>query len=74
MLDGIILKIAFALFEYLEKRISRGSYAVDSDLDRKRLHLASDRLRLWLRQNGSGSGVKPDQNWAGNPKQDLHPD
>ena len=50
MLDKFIAAFAFALFAYLEKRISRGNIAVDADSDIKALRLASVRLRAWVRQ------------------------
>jgi hypothetical protein len=50
MLDKIVAAFALALFAYLEKRIDRSNTAVDADVDRKTLRLASVRLRAWVRQ------------------------
>jgi len=50
MLDKFVATVALALFAYLEKRLARGNTAVDADVDRKTLRLASVRLRAWMRE------------------------
>ena len=59
MLDRIVAAVALALLQYLERRIERGSTAVDSDPDRERLRRGGARIREWLRQNGARDGGKP---------------
>jgi len=62
MLDRIIMAIAFALFEYLSKRIEQGRMAVDSTVDIPRLRRAGSRIDEWMRQqNNIGAGGKPNQ-------------
>ena len=56
MLDRVIAQIALGLLSYLEKRMERGSLAVDADVDRDRLRRGGARLREWLRKQG---GVHP---------------
>lgn len=56
MLDRIIATIALGLLSYLEKRMERGSVAVDADVDRDRLRRGGARIREWLRKQG---GVHP---------------
>lgn len=56
MLDRIIATIALGLLSYLEKRMERGSLAVDADVDRDRLRRGGSRIREWLRKQG---GVHP---------------
>jgi len=53
MLDRIVAAVALALLQYLERRIERGSTAVDSAPDRERLRRGGARIREWLRQNGA---------------------
>jgi hypothetical protein len=50
MLDKFVAAFALALFAYLEKRFDRSNTAVDADIDRKTLRLASVRLRAWVRK------------------------
>jgi hypothetical protein len=50
MLDRFLLGLAMALFSYLEKRLERGSTAVDSAADRGRLLRGGARIREWLRE------------------------
>ncbi len=59
MLDRIVAAVALALLQYLERRIERGSTAVDSAPDRERLRRGGARIREWLRQNGARDGGKP---------------
>jgi len=61
MLDKFVAALALALFAYLEKRVARGSIAVDADSDIKALRVAAVRLRGWMReQNDLRSRVKSD--------------
>jgi hypothetical protein len=64
MLDRILASITVALIAYFEKRIERGSSAVDSDVDPNRLRLAGDRIRLWVQSNRSGVGAVSDADRA----------
>ena len=50
MLDRFLLGLAMALFSYLEKRLERGSTAVDAAPDRERLRRGGARIREWLRE------------------------
>lgn len=50
MLDRFLMGLAMAIFSYLEKRIERGSTAIDADVDRARLRRGGDRIRQWLRE------------------------
>jgi hypothetical protein len=59
MLDRIVAAVALALLQYLERRIERGSTAVDAASDRERLRRGGARIREWLRQNGARDGGKP---------------
>jgi hypothetical protein len=59
MLDRIVAAVALALLQYLERRIERGSTAVDSAPDRERLRRGGARIREWLRENGARDGDKP---------------
>lgn len=52
MLDRVIAQIALGLLSYLEKRMERGSVAVDADVDRDRLRRGGARIREWLRKQG----------------------
>jgi len=53
MLDRIVAAVALALLQYLERRIERGSTAVDAAPDRERLRRGGARIREWLRENGA---------------------
>lgn len=59
MLDRIVAAVALALLQYLERRIERGSTAVDSAPDRERLRRGGARIREWLRENGARDRGKP---------------
>ncbi len=59
MLDRIFAAVALALLQYLERRIERGSTAVDAAPDRERLRRGGARIREWLRENGARDGGKP---------------
>jgi hypothetical protein len=60
MLDRVIAQIVLGLLSYLEKRMERGSLAVDADVDRDRLRRGGARIRAWLRkQGGVHPGSKP---------------
>ena len=60
MLDKCVAACAVALFAYLEKRFDRSNTAVDADVDRKTLRLASVRLRAWVRkQDDLRAGKQP---------------
>jgi len=66
MLDRVIAQIALGLLSYLEKRMERGSVAVDADVDRDRLRRGGARIREWLRkQGGVHSRPKPGEAGAG---------
>lgn len=56
MLDRVIAQIVLGLLSYLEKRMERGSVALDADVDRDRLRRGGARIREWLRKQG---GVHP---------------
>lgn len=58
MLDRIVAAVALALLQYLERRIERGSTAVDATADRDRLRRGGARIREWLRENRAGDGGK----------------
>ena len=67
MLDRIIAQITLGLLSYLEKRLERGSMAVDADVDRDRLRRGGSRIREWLRkQGGVHPGSKPGETRPGN--------
>ncbi len=59
MLERIVAQIALALFSWLEKRIERGSVAVDPDGDDGRLSRAGSRVREWLRSRGADPRDRP---------------
>jgi hypothetical protein len=62
MLDRFLLGLAMALFSYLEKRLERGSTALDSVPDRARLRRGGARIREWLRkQDGPSQREQSDQ-------------
>ena len=52
MLDRVIAQIVLGLLSYLEKRMERGSVALDADVDRDRLRRGGARIREWLRKQG----------------------
>jgi len=56
MFDKVVAAIALALIGHLEKRMERGSVAVDGDVDAGRLRRAGTRIREWMREQG---GVHP---------------
>jgi len=64
MFEKIIAQIVLALIGWLEKRIEKGSTAVDSDVDMDRLRVAGSRIDEWLRQNGVSGGRQSTQNGA----------
>lgn len=69
MLDRVIAQIILALMSYLEKRMERGSVAVDADVDRDRLRRGGSRIREWLRQQGGvHSGSKPGETRPGDKR------
>lgn len=74
MLERIVAQIALALFSWLEKRIERGSVAVDPDGDDGRIARAGARLRKWLRSRGSDSGKRPNEGGAVVQGSGLHLD
>lgn len=53
MLDKIIVQVALALFQYIERRIAAGKIAVEADADPARLRRAGARIREWVRQQDS---------------------
>lgn len=62
MLERIVAAVCLALLGWLDKRISQSPVAVDSDVDRDRLRLAGDRIRVWVQQqNRVRAGGQPDQ-------------
>lgn len=51
------MAIAFALFEFLSKRMETGKMAIDSTLDLPKLRRAGDRINEWVRkQDSTGNG------------------
>jgi hypothetical protein len=64
MFEKIIAQIVLALIGWLEKRIEKGSTAVDSDVDMDRLRVAGSRIDEWLQQNGVSGGRQSTQNGA----------
>lgn len=74
MLDRIVAQIALALFSWLEKRIERGTVAVDADPDRDSLTRAGSRIREWMReQDRLRSGGKSDEGRSGSGSQGVPP-
>lgn len=66
MLERIIAQIALALFDWLERRMERGSVAIDADVDASRLRRGGTRVREWLRkQGGVHQRSKPGEDRAG---------
>ena len=60
MFEKIIAQIALALFAFLEKRMEKGSTAIDSQVDRDRLIAAGSKLDDWMRkQNNTSVGGQP---------------
>jgi hypothetical protein len=75
MLDRIILQIALALFAFLEKRMEKGSTAIDSQDDRNRLIAAGNKLDAWMQQqNGSSVGGQSVPSGTTLQSKDLHSD
>lgn len=74
MLERIVAQIALALFAWLEKRIERGSVAVDPDGDDGRISRAGSRLREWLRSRGVDPRERSDASGSVVQGQGLHPD
>jgi hypothetical protein len=58
----IVSTIALALFDYLEKRVERGSTATDAYADRPRLRSAGLRIREWMQAHGASPRRKPPEN------------
>jgi hypothetical protein len=50
MVERIVAQITVALIAWLDRRIERGSSAVDADDDREALRRAGNRIREWVRQ------------------------
>lgn len=73
MLEKIVAQIILGLWTWLEKRIERGTIAVDADLDKPRLRRAGTRIREWLRENGASQSGKPDTSGANGQGSDVHP-
>jgi hypothetical protein len=74
MLDRIIAQVAFALFAWLDQRISKGKTAMDAPADVERLRRAGRRIDEWLRreQDRVRSREQPDADGTGVQGQDLH--
>lgn len=66
MLERIVAQVTVALIGWLDRRMERGTIAVDADGDRDTLRRAGDRIRAWMRDKPDGvrAGGKPD---AGGP-------
>lgn len=60
MFEKIVAQIIFVLIGWLEKRIEKGSTAIDSDVDVDRLRIAGSRIDAWLQQNGASAGRQSD--------------
>lgn len=73
MLDRIVARIALGLLDWVEKRIQRGSVAVDADADRDRLRRSGARVREWLREDRLRERIDPDADRADGDGQDLPP-
>ena len=54
MLERIVAQVTVALIGWLDRRMERGTVAVDADADREALRRAGDRLRDWLRNKPDG--------------------
>ena len=50
MLERIVAQVTVALIGWLDRRMERGTVAVDADGDRDTLRRAGDRIRAWMRQ------------------------
>ena len=74
MLERIVAQITIALIGWLDRRMERGSVAVDADPDRDTLRRAGDRLREWMQQQDRlRAGGKPDANGTQQHDQGLPP-
>ena len=49
MLERIVATITVGLIAWLDKRLSRETTAIETDVDRESLRRAGARLREWLR-------------------------
>jgi len=66
MLERIVAQVTVALIGWLDRRMERGTVAVDADGDRDTLRRAGDRIREWLReQDRIRPGGKPDEGGPG---------
>lgn len=50
MLERIVAQVTVALIGWLERRMERGTVAVDAEGDRDTLRRAGDRIRTWMRK------------------------
>lgn len=61
MVERIVAAVCLALLEWIDKRIAKGTVSADADVDRDRLRLAGDRIRVWVQQqNRVRAGGQPD--------------
>jgi len=62
MFERIVAQVTVALIGWLDRKMERGSTAVDADPDRDTLRRAGDRIRKWMREQPDGvrPGSKPD--------------
>jgi hypothetical protein len=75
MFEKIIAQIAFALFAFLEKRMEKGSTAIDSQVDRDRLIAAGSKLDDWMRkQNDTSVGGQPVSSGTQRKVENIQPD
>jgi len=62
MFERIVAQVTVALIGWLDRKMERGSTAVDADPDRDTLRRAGDRIRKWMReQDRIRPGGKPDE-------------
>jgi hypothetical protein len=62
MVERIVAQITVALIAWLDRRIERGSSAVDADDDRQALRRAGNRIREWVRKpDGVRAGRESDE-------------
>lgn len=75
MLERIVAQITVALIGWLDRRMERGTVAVDADADRDTLRRAGDRITEWMRkqQDGVRPGGQPDANRPGQHDEGVPP-
>jgi hypothetical protein len=74
IITQFIAQLAIFLIEYLDKKIQKGSVAIDAIPDPDRLQRAGDRLSQWLReQNSSSVGEQPSTGGTTGTGESIHP-